>query len=42
MTTASDRRLRADAVRNVGRILRAASRVYAEYGPRSTFASSKT
>ncbi|CAN5826433.1 TetR/AcrR family transcriptional regulator [soil metagenome] len=33
MTTASDRRLRADAARNVGRILRAASRVYAEYGP---------
>jgi AcrR family transcriptional regulator len=33
MTAASDRRLRADAVRNVGRILRAASRVYAEYGP---------
>ncbi|MBB3606469.1 AcrR family transcriptional regulator [Mycolicibacterium sp. BK556] len=33
MTTASDRRLRADAVRNVGRILRAASRVYAERGP---------
>ena len=33
MTTASVRRPRADAARNVGRILRAASRVYAELGP---------
>lgn len=33
MTTADDRRLRADAARNVERILRAARAVYAEVGP---------
>jgi AcrR family transcriptional regulator len=33
MTAIADRRLRADAARNVGRILRAAREVYAELGP---------